>query len=239
MPSIFRRSFSASHMNLQAHYDAMREAAIQRLAHGDAELDPLIAYEANPRMGITLLTRPPAPITAAIEAMLADFRLIEPDQYYYPASNLHLTILSIISCYSGFQLTEINPTDYQQAVRNILRHVRPFTITFTGLTASPGGIMVQGFPQDETLNDLRDELRTFFRASGLQQSIDQRYSIQTAHTTVLRFQSQLRDGPALLEKLGQYQHHSFGSFEVNELELVFNDWYQRAANTVLLERYAL
>ncbi|GAA4051152.1 hypothetical protein GCM10022409_42400 [Hymenobacter glaciei] len=225
--------------NLQAHYNAMREAAIQRLAQGDAELDPLIDYEANLRMGITLLTRPAASITAAIEAMLADFRLTEPEQYYYPASDIHLTILSIISCYSGFKLTDISSVEYVEALRNILHNVRPFTITFTGLTASPGGIMVQGFAADNALNGLRDELRLFFRASGFQQSIDQRYSIQTAHTTVLRFRSKLRNGPALLKKLEQYQYHPFGSFEVNVLELVYNDWYQRAANTVLLERYAL
>lgn len=226
-------------LNLQAHYDAMRQAAIQRLARGDAELDPLIDCEMNPRMGITLLARPAAPVTAAIEAVLADFRQAEPAQYYYPASDIHLTVLSIISCYSGFKLTDITPVDYQEAVQNILRYVRPFTITFTGLTASPGSIMVQGFPENDTLNDLRAELRAFFRASGLQQSIDQRYSIQTAHSTVLRFRSKLRNGPALLKKLAQYQHHSFGSFEVNSLELVHNDWYQRAANTVLLAQYAL
>jgi 2'-5' RNA ligase len=242
LPSRFGAGISRPfrmNQTLQAHYDTMRQAAIQRLAQGDAELDPLLDYEANPRMGITLLTRLPAPITAPIEAMLADFRQVEPEQYYYPASDIHLTIMSIISCYSGFRLTEINSTDYQDAVRDILRHILPFTITFAGLTASPGGIMVQGFFQDDTLSKLRAELRTFFRGSGLQQSIDQRYSIQTAHSTVLRFRSKLRNGPGFLEKLSQYQHQSFGSFEVNSLELVYSDWYQRAANTVLLEEYAL
>ncbi|MDQ2792657.1 MAG: hypothetical protein M3Y12_01415 [Bacteroidota bacterium] len=81
--------------------------------------------------------------------------------------------------------------------------------------------------------------QTAIQRLGLQQSIDQRYSIQTAHSTVLRFRSKLHNGPALLKKLAQYQHHPFGSFEVNSLELVHNDWYQRAANTVLLTQYAL
>ncbi|MDO7850252.1 2'-5' RNA ligase family protein [Hymenobacter convexus] len=225
-------------MNLEAHYDAMREAALCRLAQGDADLDPLLDA-ADDRRGITLLARPPGHVIREMEAVLADFRSAEPGQYYYPASDIHLTILSIISCYRGFGLELIDPAAYSAAVQDIVRHCRPFRIRFTGLTASPGGIMVQGVPEDDTLNRLRDELRSFFRNAGLQQSIDQRYSIQTAHSTVLRFRRPLQNPARLLEKIRQYQAHSFGTFEVDALELVFNDWYQRAGNTVLLERYPL
>lgn len=226
-------------MSLQAHYDTMRETALHRLAQGDADLDALIDAADDSRRGVTLLARPAAPVISAIEGVLADFRLSEPDQYYYPAADIHLTILSIISCYRGFGLEMIDPDEYRAAVRNIVQCFRPFTIAFTGLTASPGGIMVQGLPQDDTLTRLRDELRQFFRSSGLQQSIDQRYNIQTAHSTVLRFRAKLRNPGALVEKIRRYERHLFGSFEVNMLELVCNDWYQRVRSTVLLERYRL
>lgn len=226
-------------MNLAEHYDAMRQAALQKIAHGEAETDALIDAELDARRGITLLARPPATITGAVEAMLADFRLSEPDQYYYPASDIHITILSIISCYSGFTLDLITPQAYQTAVRTILQSVPPFSITFSGLTASPGGIMLQGFPQDNALENLRTATRQYFQKSGLQQSIDQRYSIQTAHSTVVRFRHKLRNPSALLDKIKQYQHHFIGKYEVNAIELVLNDWYQRAENTVLLEQYNL
>jgi hypothetical protein len=62
-------------------------------------------------------------------------------------------------------------------------------------------MMVQGFPADEGLQVLRDRLRAAFRQSSLQQSIDQRYSIQTAHSTIIRFRHPLRDAPRLLRKL--------------------------------------
>lgn len=226
-------------MSLRAHYDTMRETALHRLAQGDADLDALIDAADDSRRGVTLLARPAAPVISAIEGILADFRLSEPDQYYYPAADIHLTILSIISCYRGFGLEMIDPDEYRAAVRNIVRCFRPFTVAFTGLTASPGGVMVQGLPQGDALAQLRDELRQFFRSAGLQQSIDQRYSIQTAHSTVLRFRAKLRNPGALVEKIRRYKGHFFGSFEVNLLELVYNDWYQRAGNTVLLERYPL
>ncbi|RPD48590.1 hypothetical protein DNI29_08220 [Hymenobacter sediminis] len=99
--------------------------------------------------------------------------------------------------------------------------------------------MVQGFPEDDTLNRLRNELRTAFRRSGLQQSIDQRYALQTAHSTVLRFTTPLHCPDQLVAELRHHQHTPIGTFQVDTLELVYNDWYQRAADTVVLERYFL
>lgn len=226
-------------MNLQDYYDAMRATAVRQLAQGQAELDPLLDAPADDRRGITLLARPPARITAALEAILDDFRRTEPHQYYYPAADVHLTVLSIISCYRGFELPMIDAAAYRAAVREIVGPVRPFSVTFSGLTASAGGIIVQGTPLGSGLAELRDRTRAYFQQSRLQQSIDQRYSIQTAHSTVIRFRSNILGTNALLAKIEKYQHHFIGTFEVNEVELVFNDWYQRAENTVLLEKYSL
>ncbi|MET4105918.1 2'-5' RNA ligase family protein [Hymenobacter sp. UYP22] len=226
-------------MNLQEHYTAMREATVHRLLHEGADPDLLLHSQQDTRRGITLLARPPAATTAAIEDILADFRRIDPAQYYYPASDIHLTILSIISCYAGFTPDQIDPAAYCRAVRDIARQARPFSIRLEGLTASPGGIMVQGFPEDDGLEHLRDAVRTYFRHSSLQQSIDTRYSIHTAHSTVIRFTQPLTDAPALIARLAQYQEQYIGTFEVREVELVYNDWYQRARNTMLLEKYVL
>ena len=217
----------------------MRETAFRKLGQGEAELDALLDAAQDDRRGITLLARPPGHITKNIEAILADFQLLEPGQYYYPPTDIHLTILSIISCYSGFTLDVIDPQAYCNAVGTIVQRTRSFPIKFAGLTASPGGIMVQGFPQGNGLQTLRNELRKFFQASGLPQSIDQRYSIQTAHSTVIRFREPLRDAAILLETLAKYQHYFIGTFTVDTLELVYNDWYQRQATTQLLARYSL
>lgn len=226
-------------MNLADHYAAMRTTAARQLARGAADLDPLIDSPLDDRRGITLLARPPAAIAAAIEAVLADFRRIEPAQYYYPASDVHLTILSIISCYSGFSLDVIAPAAYQQAVQAIVQEGRPFGLTYAGLTASPGGIMVQGFPQGDGLHNLRNATRKRFQNSGLPQSIDQRYRLQTAHSTVIRFRRPLANPDQLVAAIEKYKQHFIGTFEVNTLELVYNDWYQRARNTVLLGNYSL
>lgn len=226
-------------MNLAEHYHAMREEAISRLLTTGVEPDPLLLSGQDTRRGITLLARPPEPVTAAISRVLADVQPAAPEQYYYPAADMHLTILSIISCYPSFRLTDIDPAAYQEVVRAALAQVGPLTIRYAGLTASAGGLMVQGFPEDDALNHLRNELRAAFRRSGLRQSIDERYTLQTAHSTVLRFTSPLPHPAQLVAVLQRHEHTPIGTFQVDTLELVYNDWYQRAANTVLLERYAL
>lgn len=226
-------------MNLQEHYDEMRATAVSKFARGEAEPDFLIDSPYDTRRGITLLARPPAHITAIIERIMADFRQSEPDQYYQPAGDIHLTIMSIITCYPGFALHVIDPSDYVSAVEAIVRGIRPFSVEYSGLTAFPGGVIVQGFPQSSGLQLLRKEIRHHFRNSSLQQSIDQRYSIQTAHATVIRFRNPVLNPARLLKMLEKYRQYFIGSFEVSEVALVYNDWYQRAANTVLLGKFTL
>ncbi|MDO7888259.1 2'-5' RNA ligase family protein [Hymenobacter cheonanensis] len=226
-------------MDLAAHYDALRQTARPRLASGAAELDTLLDSPLDTRRGLTVLARPPAAITAAIEALLADFRRIEPAQYYYPAADMHLTILSIISAHAGFSLAAIEPAAYARAVGEALRGLPPFAIRYAGLTAVPGGVLVQGFPLDEGLQLLREALRAHFRQAGLAHSIDQRYQIQTAHSTVIRFRSPLASPALLVAALERCQRQFIGTFEVNTVELVFSDWYQRAAHTQRLATYRL
>ncbi|MDF7815659.1 mutarotase [Hymenobacter sp. YC55] len=226
-------------MTLQEYYDTMRQEAFHRLARGEAQLDFQLQTMQDDRRGLTLRAKLPAPIAARVELMLADFQQIEPEQYYYPASDLHLTILSIISCRSGFTLDTIDSAAYQHAVRGSLQASSSFTVTYTGVTASANAIILQGTPADEGLAQLREQVRSYFQRTGLPQSMDERYVLQTAHSTVLRFRAPLRNPARLLEKIEAYQHHFFGSFEVEALELVYNDWYHRAPNTLVLETYPL
>jgi 2'-5' RNA ligase len=226
-------------MDLAAHYNTLRQAALPRLALGAAELDTLLDSALDTRRGLTVLARPPAAITAAVEALLVDFSRIEPAQYYYPATDLHLTILSLISAHAGFSLAAIEPAAYVQAVGEALQAAAPFAIRYAGLTAVPGGVLVQGFPQDEGLQNLREALRAHFRHAGLAHSIDQRYRLQTAHSTVIRFRRPLANPARLVAALERSQQTFIGTFEVSTVELVFSDWYQRAQHTQLLATYSL
>lgn len=85
--------------------------------------------------------------------------------------------MSIISCYDGFNLDTINLSKYISLIKKSLLNTSHIKIEFKGITASPSCLMIQGFMNDEGLNDMRNELRINFKNSDLQQSIDKRYAI--------------------------------------------------------------
>lgn len=226
-------------MNLQAHYNQLYESAIKKIKSNNYQRDFLIDSPDDKRFGVTLLVRPSENIKNKIQFLLDDLKQIDPIQYYYPSTDIHITIMSIISCYEGFRLDQISTSEYIELISSNLKEIDKFNITFKGITASDSSVMIQGFPTDENLNNLRNGLRNSFRSSNLKQSIDIRYTIQTAHSTVVRFREKLIRINEVLEVLDYYKDYEFGTFEVNELELVFNDWYQRKNNSKLIKKFHL
>jgi len=213
-------------MNLAAHYNKLYTGSVTRILAGNYETDPLINDETDKRFGITLVIRSDLATNIRIQQFLTEVKAIEPDQYFYQNSDIHITLMSIISCYNGFHLKDIQVQDYVRLIGEVLTKHKAFKIQFKGLTASPSCILVQGF-LTETLNEIRDDLRNVFKKSDLQQSIDMRYAIQTAHATIVRFNNQLQNPAALVSLMEKYRDFDFGTFEVKQIELVYNDWYQR------------
>jgi len=226
-------------MNLTKHYNELYKTSIRKIENGNYQKDLLIDSPDDKRFGITLLIKPPEKIKKKVQIFLEEIKQIDPYQYYYPNSDIHITIISIISCYKGFQLDQTSIPDYTDLIKRSLNKIDKFEMKFKGITASDSGIMVQGFPENEILNNLRNNLRTNFKNSDLEQSLDKRYLIQTAHSTIIRFRKKIQNKNEFLEIIEKYKNYDFGSFEVKKLELVFNDWYQRERNSKILEKFEL
>jgi len=214
-------------MNLQEHYNNLYKESIKKIMDDTYEVDKLINSPLDKRFGITLLTRPSEAVKNNIQKFLNNVKTIEPNQYYYKNSDIHITVMSIISCYDGFQLESINISRYIDLIAKSLIKNPEIEIELVGITASPSCIMIQGFMKNNILNSIRNNLRNNFKNSNLQQSIDKRYSIETAHTTVIRFQNKLNDKLQFLKLIEAFRSYNFGFFKVKNLELVYNDWYQR------------
>lgn len=226
-------------MNLEQHYDKLYNASVQKILSGSYELDSLIDAGNDDRLGLTLRIEPDKVVKERIQRLLNEMKEVDPYQYYYPDSDIHVTLLSIISCYSGFDLSKVAIHDYITIMAQCLKRSEPFAITFRGVTASPSCVMIQGFMENNALNLLREELRKRLKHSGLEQSIDKRYSIQTAHSTVVRFRSPLCNTSKLVGILEKYRDFYFGSWEVNSVELVLNDWYHRNGTLKKLHSFML
>lgn len=226
-------------MDLTQHYNQLYTRSLETILAGNYKLDSQINNASDSRFGITLLIRPNETLKTKIQLFLNELKAIEPNQYYYPDSDIHITVMSIISCYEGFTLDKINIPEYIDVIQQSLVHLDQITIEFRGITASPSAFMIQGFPTDDSLNNFRDKLREDFKKSSLEQSIDSRYSIATAHSTVMRFQEKLRNPEQLMQIAAKFRDYNFGEFQVENLELVYNDWYQREANTTHLADFNL
>ncbi|MDI3321061.1 2'-5' RNA ligase family protein [Pinibacter soli] len=226
-------------MDLKKHYENLWYKALSKFKQNAFEYDHLIDSNSDKRFGISLIARPSEEVKQKVQHMFEELRKLEPDQYFYPSSEIHITVLSIISAYDGFSLKNINTEDYIKVVESGLHNRKAFDVHFHGITASPSCIILQGFPQNDELHTIRCRLRELFNDAGLQESIDKRYSIITAHSTVVRFRKKIADNHALINKLKTFRGMDFGKCRISELELVCNDWYQRKEKSKLLHTFHL
>jgi 2'-5' RNA ligase len=219
-------------MNLSEHYNALFKTSSELILSEKYSIDSKISDDSDKRFGITLLIRPSEEIKNNIQTFLKELKKTEPEQYYYPNADIHITVMSIISCAEGFTLNKFSTSEYVEIIEKSLVDVNKIEIEYRGVTLSPSAIMIQGFPSDDSLNTFRDKLRENFKNSSLPQSIDSRYTINAAHSTVMRFQNKLQSPKKLMEVVEKFRNYNFGKFTAEKIELVYNDWYQRERNTI-------
>lgn len=216
-------------------YNNMWQRFEQAAAHNNYELDPFLADGAkDTRRGITALAYLEQGNSEFIEEIThfqSKVKNIEPNQYFHPISELHLTILSIISCIAGFKLSDIPKTDYSDIFQVAANNIGPIEIQFKGITASPNCIMLQGFPNNDALEHLRESLRSEFKASGLRTNFDSRYKLVTAHSSLIRFRVPINNSNKLFNLCQRYRDYDFGNARLTDIHLVFNNWYQNLAMT--------
>lgn len=223
--------------DLSTHYERMYRDASASIAAGRYTLDQMIDDPGDNRFGISLIIKLSDELCDKIIALQNQFKSIEPEQYYYPRTDLHITVIAIVSCHSGFTIEDRNMIPYFEILHRVIHEVPPFQITCSGLTASAGSVLMQGFPSGKEIDQFRNEIRTRFNSSGLFHTIDTRYPITAAHSTIIRFRHALRSPAAMVSKLDSLRDSSFGILEVDRVQLVYNDWYQRADRTRLLKKF--
>src|SRR5580704_5370580 len=174
-------------------YDQMWHSGIGKVRANQIEPDlVLAASKVDCRRGLTLIARPAAGVLNKVNKLLQDLHRLEPNQYYYVPSDIHLTVLSLFTATTTPEPFFAKIEQYIAAADAVLAATPPIHIKFVGVTTSCAAILIQGFPENETLNNLRDRLRQELHRRGLADSLDSRYRLETAHITVVRFKSPLR-----------------------------------------------
>jgi len=225
---------------LAARYDTLWDEAAPDVRAGCVATDAWALRKADDaRRGVTLLAHPAAPVADALAAFLAQLRVLEPDQYYYPRADLHLTVLSLFSATTDYAPYLAHLDAYRSAVDEALDGAPPFAIDCVGVTLTAGTVLAQGFPRDDTLARVRERLRAALTARGLGGAVDQRYRLETAHTTLVRFVAPLRQPGRFVDALEAARHRTFGTSLVTRMELVLGDWYQSSEVARPLADYTL
>jgi len=225
---------------LRERYDRLWSATIGKIRTGSIELDPVLEARASDRRrGLTIIARPSPAIQQRVAVFLRELRCLEPNQYYYSASDFHLTVLSLFTATVNHAPFFAQRERYISSVDLALQKIGPIRIEFKGITASAGTVMIQGFLVNDELNDLREVLRNQLRVCQLAGGLDQRYRLKTAHMTVARFRAPLCDSERFATALERARQRSFGAMSIGSLSLVKNDWYMTRKVLETVKRYRL
>lgn len=224
----------------QEIYNQLYHSSKHILRSGKIDIDKnLHGLENDNRRGLSIILRPDGNTANQIERFQDEMQKIESRQYYQPKTDLHITVLSIITAYDGFKLEQIDIEHYSNIISDALKNHKKFSISLQGVTCSTGAVMIQGFDESGSLQIIRENIKQAFKHSRLKDSLDSRYNLKTAHFTVARFMKLLQDPQSYYEIIEKYRNHYFGSFEVAELDFVYHDWYQSTDKLQILKKLKL
>lgn len=175
-------------------YDQMFHESSCSILDGGISLDShLLNLELDNRLGISLII----PVQVDFSHQIKQLQLLEPDQYFYPSTDWHITLQVISTGRNPFSLEDYPIKKYISTLESVFSKIELFKIDFRGLTVSNAAVLAQGFSED--IQDIRLKIRKAFDAEGL--VIHERYFPQTAHVTLMRFCKPLRDPIAFINTL--------------------------------------
>jgi 2'-5' RNA ligase len=178
---------------------------------------------AGPAAAIHLSTvvRLPAAIAEALAPALERLRALGPAHHWYPPQAMHVTVQNL----DGLALP------HGALVGALVAAHPPFRLTVRGLGVAPGAVFALALPDDSTLRSLRAGL------GRLPAGRRPRVGRGLGHANLARFSGPVT--PGFLAELARMGGQDFGSFTVEEVELVRTDRLLSLAGTTTLARIRL
>src|SRR3989338_2623024 len=219
---------------LQEKYDEIFNSSKSSILNNDIDIDANLSNIADDkRLGLTVLI----PLGDIFQKVIDQLKQVEPEQYYYPATDAHITVIDFIGGSEDFIFDEKQVEAYKEILEKVLREFSKFNIKFKGLTAGKGAVMAQGF-SDDTLQKLRAKLREEVNKQGIE--LKERYKkVVTAHSTIMRFKKKIQNPEALVNKIEELRNSDLSTFEVKKILFVLHDWYNSKEKTKTLAEYNL
>lgn len=220
-------------------YNDLRDETFPLFESGKCEIDSSITDPADKRRGLTLRAMLSTEIISQVEEYSKNLKPLLPNQYFTPSSDLHLTVLTVVSCNAEFRYDPMTDDAYCKVIEESIKDIQPPQISFRGITASPSCLLLCGYPENDSLKLLRNRLRERFKTSQLPNSVDFRYPLKTAHATIMRFTENQGDISEFTQFIKANDNCSFGTQIIDEIEFVANDWCHKKNNTKIIRSFEL
>ena len=134
---------------LHEFYDQLWQDALSHFQSGRVQTDPFLLDRQNDnRLGLSVIARLSQETIGQIDQLLDDLKGIDAEQYYYQCHELHITVLSLFTATEDYEPYLGKYSEYLAAVNAALSEAKRFHIEFSGVTASKGAVLVQGFPNN-------------------------------------------------------------------------------------------
>lgn len=221
-------------MSSKVLYNRIFNDHINDIKNGNIETDCFLSSQREDnRRGISLII--PIPFNSIKYLSLVNaFRDIESDQYYYPLSDLHITIFTFLSARDTYKNNKELEDEFIHITKTALDNLNKISIFFSGITFSKEAGFINGYDND-VLISIRDNIRKEIDKKGLQ--IDERYKSETAHVTFMRFKNRISDVNRFYNKIMEIKDNKVEEINLRKIELVEHDWYNTEINKRVISTF--
>jgi len=221
-------------------YERLWSEASAAFERGQPQLDPFLQPGSEDRRrGLTLVCRPDNAVRGRVTEFLDKASSLASGQYFYRPHEFHSTVFSVIPVSAAWEKFAIKLPEYIAVLDAVLKNRPVFSIKFHGVTASPEAILIQGFPNSDTLARLRNDLRLALHRHGLGENLERRYKLTASHLSVVRFSAPMPDWKPLKAFLASHRETDFGETQVHSLQAIEANWYAAAKTLRTLREYPL
>jgi len=218
---------------LKKEYNRIFNSSKKDLINNNIDIDKnLLDISQDKRLSLTVII----PINVLFKNVIDQLNKLEPEQYFYPSTDTHITVIDFICDSDNSFLDKEKIEQCKMILNNSIKNFSGFYINFKGLTASQNAVMVQGF-FDTGLQDLRNIIRKECVRHGFE--LKERHQQTWAHSAIMRFKKKLKNPELFVNEIETLRNTDFGSVKVNKILFVLHDWYNIKEKTKILQEYKL
>jgi hypothetical protein len=223
-------------MDIQSLYDSIYLNNIESLRRGNIVIDDNLCGDIiDDRRGISLII-PLCQISPGYAKLVNIFQQIEPEQYYYPAHDLHITLFDYIAAHAAYSGSDKLDATYTTLAQSVLTSLKSFSIVFKGIVFSREAGIITGY-DDGSIAALRKRIRQHLVDHGLPNL--ERYESISVHASFLRFKKRIRKEKDFIAAIESWRSVDIGTEVIKKVLLVEHDWYNRRQITRPIKQFAL